>query len=182
MTIGKFFIKTCIQQICINDILSLCQSLWVKNDGFLMFLKSPQSYWGCCCLVAKLMYNSSAAPWTVTWQAPLFLGFPRQEYWSGLPFPSSGDLPDPGMEPTSPALAGGFLPLSHLGSLSGVEDIYIYIYKTQNNGNNTDYNADKGNSIVCPIYRRGRISRTRYQVSQMFNWCLISWDLGLILG
>ena len=36
------------------------------------------------------------------------MGFPRQEYWSGLPFPSPGDLPDPGIDPVSPALAGGF--------------------------------------------------------------------------
>ena len=41
-------------------------------------------------------------------QAPLSMGFPRQEYWSGLPFPSPGDLPNPGMEPASPALAGRF--------------------------------------------------------------------------
>ena len=41
-------------------------------------------------------------------------GIFQQEYWSGLPFPSSGDLPDPGMEPTSPALAGGFFTLYHL--------------------------------------------------------------------
>ena len=41
-------------------------------------------------------------------QAPLSMGFPRQEYWSGLPFPSPGDLPDPGIEPMSLALAGGF--------------------------------------------------------------------------
>ena len=47
-------------------------------------------------------------PWTVACQAPLSLGFSRQEYWSGLPFPSSGHLPDPGIKPTSPALAGGF--------------------------------------------------------------------------
>ena len=50
-------------------------------------------------------------PWTVTCQAPLSLEFPRQEYWSGLPFPSPRDLPNPGIEPTSwvsPALAGGF--------------------------------------------------------------------------
>ena len=40
-------------------------------------------------------------------QAPLSLGFSRQEYWSGLPRPSQGDLPDPGTEPASPALAGG---------------------------------------------------------------------------
>ena len=42
-------------------------------------------------------------------QAPLPMGFPRQEYWSGLPFPSPGDLPNPGIEPASPVLAGGFL-------------------------------------------------------------------------
>ena len=47
-------------------------------------------------------------PWTIAHRAPLSMGFPRQEYWSGLPFPSQGDLPDPGMEPGSPALAGGF--------------------------------------------------------------------------
>ena len=54
-------------------------------------------------------------PWTVAKQAPLSMGFSRQEYWSGLPFPSPGDLPDPGMEPTSltsPALAGGFFTTS----------------------------------------------------------------------
>ena len=42
--------------------------------------------------------------WTVAHQAPLLMGFPRQEYWSGLLFPSSGDLPDPGIEPGSPEL------------------------------------------------------------------------------
>ena len=44
------------------------------------------------------------APWTVAHQAPPSMGFSRQEYWSGLPFPSSGDLPDPGIEPRFPAL------------------------------------------------------------------------------
>ena len=45
-----------------------------------------------------------ASPWTVACQAPLSMGFSRQEYWSGLPFPSPGDLPNPGIEPGSPAL------------------------------------------------------------------------------
>ena len=45
-----------------------------------------------------------ATPWTVAHQAPLSMGFSRQEYWSGLPFPSPGDLPNPGIEPGSPAL------------------------------------------------------------------------------
>ena len=50
-------------------------------------------------------------PWTVAHQAPLSMGFSRQEYWSGLPFPSPGELPDPGIEPeslVSPSLAGRF--------------------------------------------------------------------------
>ena len=47
-------------------------------------------------------------PWTVVLQAPLSMEFPRQEYWSGLLFPSPGDLLNPGLEPTSPALVGRF--------------------------------------------------------------------------
>ena len=47
-----------------------------------------------------------ATPWTVAHQAPLSMGFSRQEYWSGLPFPTPGYLPDAGMELKSPALAG----------------------------------------------------------------------------
>ena len=47
-------------------------------------------------------------PWTVAHQAPLSIGFPRQEYWSRLPFPPPGDFPSPGNEPTSPVLAGRF--------------------------------------------------------------------------
>ena len=51
-----------------------------------------------------------ATPWTVAYQAPLSMGFSKQECWSGLPFPSPGDLPDPGIEPRSPALQAGALP------------------------------------------------------------------------
>ena len=50
-------------------------------------------------------------PWTVAHQAPLSMGFPRREYWSGLTFPPPGDLPNSGMEPASPALADGFTEL-----------------------------------------------------------------------
>ena len=45
-----------------------------------------------------------AIPWTVAHQAPPSMGFSRQGYWSGLPFPSPGDLPDPGIEPSSPVM------------------------------------------------------------------------------
>ena len=50
------------------------------------------------------MSNSFPTPWSVACHAPLFVGFVRQEYWSGLPFPSPGDLPDPRIEPESPPL------------------------------------------------------------------------------
>ena len=60
-------------------------------------------------LVAKSC-PTLATPWTVAHQAPLSMGFSRQEYWSGLPFPSSRDLPDPGIKPGSPTLQAYSLP------------------------------------------------------------------------
>ena len=54
------------------------------------------------------MSDSFATPLVVAGQAPLSMGFPRPEYWSRLLFPSPGDLPNPGIKPASPALAGGF--------------------------------------------------------------------------
>ena len=60
-------------------------------------------------LVVKLC-PTLATPWTVAHRAPLSVGFSRQEYWSGLPFPSLGDLPHPGIKPRSPALQTDSLP------------------------------------------------------------------------
>ena len=57
-----------------------------------------------------------ATPWTVAHQAPQSMEFSRQEFWSGLPFPTPGDLPDTGIEPGSPALQADSLPLCHLGN------------------------------------------------------------------
>ena len=56
------------------------------------------------------------SPWVIACQAPLSMRFPRQKYWNGLPFSSPGDLPDPGMDPTSSVLQANSLPLSHQGS------------------------------------------------------------------
>ena len=64
----------------------------------------------------EVVFHSLATPWTMVFQAPLSMGFSRQEYWSWLPFPSIGDLPHPRIEPRPPALAGGFFTLSHPGS------------------------------------------------------------------
>ena len=62
-----------------------------------------------------------ATPWTVARQPPLSMGFSRQEYWSGLPFPSPGDLPDPGIEPRSPALQADALSCEPPGKWSEAE-------------------------------------------------------------
>ena len=65
--------------------------------------------------VSRSATSDSATPWTVAHQAPLTMEFSRQEYWSGLPCPPPGDLPDPGIEPRSPTLQTDSLPLSHQG-------------------------------------------------------------------
>ena len=65
----------------------------------------------CCVLSCFSHVRLVATPWAVTHQAPLSMGFSRRDYWSGLPFPSPEDLPDPEIEPVSlasPALAGSF--------------------------------------------------------------------------
>ena len=73
------------------------------------------------------MSNSSATPWIVARQVPLSMGFPRRDYWSGLPFPSVGDLPNPGIK--SASLPVDSLPLSHQGSLT--EEYYSAIKKDE---------------------------------------------------
>ena len=76
-------------------------------------------------VVINCMYSVShvclfATSWTVAHQALLSVGFSKQEYWSGLPFPPPGDLPDPRIEPESPVLAVDSLLLSHQGSPESV--------------------------------------------------------------
>ena len=70
-----------------------------------------QRYEPVMCVCVCSVVSDSATPWTVAHQAPLSMGFFRQESWSGLPFPPSGDLPDPGIEHStlmSSALSGEF--------------------------------------------------------------------------
>ena len=75
------------------------------------------------CLVTKSCLTL-ATPQTVLWQAPLSMGFSRQEYWSGLPFPSPGDFPHPVIKPRSPALWTDSLP----AELQGLEIILKSVY------------------------------------------------------
>ena len=64
-------------------------------------------------------------PWTVAYQAPHSMGFSRQEYWTGLPFPSPGDLPDPGIEPWSPTLQADALTSEPPGKPNGDSSFHL---------------------------------------------------------
>ena len=70
-----------------------------------------------------------ATPWTVAYQAPQSMDFSRQEYWSGLPFPSPRDLPNPGIKPGSPALQADTLPSEPPGKPEGdkISEIKKYL-------------------------------------------------------
>ena len=123
--------------ICPNLPSSLTKGLGLKpsypahwSSGFLFLV--------CVCvLICSVVSGSSVSVtlWTVACQDPLPMGFPRQEYWCGLPFSPSGDFPNPGTEPQSPALTGGFFILVPLGKphlffffLSTISDLVLLIF------------------------------------------------------
>ena len=72
--------------------------------------------------------SNSTTPWTVVCQAPLCMGFPRQEYWSGLPFLSPGDIPDPGIEPGLLHCRQFLYHLSHQGNTKSHDFWQIFMY------------------------------------------------------
>ena len=91
-----------------------------------------------------------ATQWTVTYQVPLSMRFYRQEYWSGFPCSPPGDLPDPGIEPVSPALQADSLPLSHRGSIGlKLKRKYgkILLFKLE-----IDNSAKNWSFVSCSIY------------------------------
>ena len=109
----------------------------LPQDGtrLLCICSSQFSQAYCCSLVAKSYQIIFVTPWTGAHQTPLTMGFSRQEYWSVLPFPSPGALPDPGIEPTpsvrqaSSALAGEFFATEPLGKpILGLKITTIHFY------------------------------------------------------
>ena len=92
--------------ICIKWLL---KSLWIWSFDF-----SCVCVCVCVCVWSQFSYVSLFVTlWTVARQAPLSMGFSRQEYWSGLPWPPPGDLPDPGIQPTSSVSGTGSWVLYH---------------------------------------------------------------------
>ena len=103
--------------ICISSGLVLVYFSPHYGSYFPASLYISYSFLGCqivnfILLCVKLLSHVQlfASPWTVACQAPLSMGFSRQKYWSGLPFPSPGNLPNPGIKPRSPALQADSLP------------------------------------------------------------------------
>ena len=106
--------------ICIsNEVILDNHRLYHPNQDIF----SPTSYTEILKVKSLSHVQLFVTPWTVASQAPQSMEFSRQEYWSGFPFPSPGDLPDPGIKPGSPTLQADALPSEPTTSF-----IYIYIY------------------------------------------------------
>ena len=113
----------CITQM--RTVLTL--RAFLEGLNVFTVMVSAQWPWRVCCLFSHVQLLTS--PWIVARQSPLSMGFSRQEYWSGLPFPSPGDLPYPGIKPAfllSPALAGGFFTASTTWEANVVMIIVIW--------------------------------------------------------
>ena len=99
-----FFLYICMYSVC------LLYSLYIYS--IYIYIHVCVSEW----VIVTQSCPTLCNPWTAVHQAPLYMEYSRQEYWSGLPFPSLGDLPDPGIQHGSPALRQILYPLSHQGS------------------------------------------------------------------
>ena len=114
-------------------------------------------------------------PWTVAHQAPLSMEFSRQEYWSGLPFPSPGDLPDPGIEPRSPTLQADSLPSKPPGKPQNIVYLPIEENPTINSLNKVYFfHLVRNSEAKFGSYSPSHIV---FQVAEKENGKEISWDL-----
>ena len=94
-----------------------------------------------CCAQLLSCIRLLANPWTVAHESSVSMAFSRQEYWSGLPFPMPGDLPDPGIKPTSPALQADSLLLSHLGRVRNSKLTVLWGFHHGSDGKESACNA-----------------------------------------
>ena len=115
----------CFKVLEVFDVVKSAQwalspvAMWSSKVtlAVVVFCQSSPSLLGVCMLSRFSHVRLFETPWTVAHQAPLSMGCSRQEYWSGLPFPSPGDLSNPGIEPGPPALQADALPSEPSGKL-----------------------------------------------------------------
>ena len=126
----------------------------------------------CCCIVTKSCQTQGLAAHL----APLSMGFPRQEHWSGLPFPSPGDLPDPGIEPMSAALQAEALLSESPGNLKDNGDLFqkvpcmhCYTQCPQPCSRPPPTHASAGDSWTLP----GKSGSVSCGVTSPFSWVLV---------
>ena len=99
--ISLFLLNIPLQQKQISPIFGE-GDFWILHVFlWVIFYKANTCVCVCKWVCACSLMSDSAAPWTIAYQAPLSMGFSRQEYWSGLPWPPSGDFPNPGIESKS---------------------------------------------------------------------------------
>ena len=93
-----------------SETTGVCMCMYTQMDVHTYIFIHMCTYMWCAVfwLVTQSGLTLFVTPWMAARQAPLSMGFPRQEYWSGLPFLSPGDLPNPGIQPLYPALVGRF--------------------------------------------------------------------------
>ena len=132
--------------------------LGVQLLGFMVssrynFLKWSQVKW------SHSVMSDCATPWTVAYQASPSMGFSRQEYWSGLIFPSPGDLPDPGIKPRFPALQADALPseppgkpITFWGIAKLLSKVAVSFYILTNYLWRKQFFHSLTNSCYCPIF------------------------------
>ena len=115
LTLGRIKVQKGLARACAHSVMSSSlryqfQSiLWVVGKKRAHYIKCTHRFTHMCMPSSSVMF-SSATPWTIARQTPLSIGFSRQAYWSGLPFPTAEDLPNPGIQPGSPALQSDSLP------------------------------------------------------------------------
>ena len=116
MTTGKttaLTIQTFVGRV-MSLLFNILSRIVIDFYSSLVQIRTPTRITHCfcfvCCVLAAQLYWTLCIPMDCSPQVPLSMEFSRQEYWNGLPFPSPGDLPDPGTEPRSPALQADSLP------------------------------------------------------------------------
>ena len=142
-----------------------------------------------CCAQWLSHVRFSATPWTAVCQAPLSMGFPRQEYWNGLPFPFLGDLPHPRIEPASPSLLVDSLPLSHQtvytcyhytllygqrifkDNLTPSKKSYMLIQQPQTSLKFNTTGLLKSPAVVTKVFLAQTLSHTQASVTSVVTTC-----------